>query len=76
MKNSQFLKINSPTPMWAKWMFRITAIVTTAISFYVAGSTLVLPQYKTEILLLLKSIDMVMLGFANMFGTTTNENPK
>ena len=68
MKNVQFGKLRSPTPEWAKWMFRITAIITTALSFYVSGSVLIASQYKTEILLVFKSIDIVMLGVANMFG--------
>ena len=68
MKKTKFGKINEPTPLWAKWMFRVTAIVTTAIAFYVAGSTFVRPEYKTEALLGLKSLDMIVLGFSKLFG--------
>ena len=74
MKKTKFGKINEPTPEWAKWMFRITAIVTTAIAFYVAGSTFVPAQYKTEVLLALKSLDMIVLGFSKMFGVVEDEN--
>ena len=34
---TSFGAVNSPTPVWAKWMFRGTAILTTVIAFVVAS---------------------------------------
>jgi hypothetical protein len=64
----QFGALNSPTPNWAKWMFRSVAILTTVLAFYVAGTQLIAEQWKVEVMLGLKSIDMLTLGFSKMFG--------
>lgn len=60
--------VNAPTPSWATWMFRVVAILTTALAFYVAGTSLVQEQWKVEVLLGLKAIDMLTLGFSKLFG--------
>lgn len=59
---------NAPTPNKAKWVFRIVAILTTVLAFYVGSTQLIPEQYKIEILLALKSLDMLTLGFSKMFG--------
>lgn len=64
----QFGAVNSPTPIWAKWVFRATAILTTVVAFYVGGTNLIQEQYKVEVLLALKSLDMLTLGFSKLFG--------
>jgi hypothetical protein len=61
-------QVAKQTPMWAKWMFRSTLLLTTAIAMYVAGTTLIGQTAKLEIVLLLKCIDPLMLGFSKMFG--------
>lgn len=66
--------IKSPTPEWAKWMFRSVAIVTTVIAFWIAGTTLVLESYKVEIMLGLKALDMLILLFSKAFGIVIKED--
>lgn len=64
----KFGAVSSPTPLWSKWMFRGWSIFTTAVAFYVAGTSLLSAQSKTEILLAAKSSDMLVLGLSKMFG--------
>lgn len=64
----QFGAINSPTPTWAKWVFRSVAILTTVLAFYLSGSAMINEKWKVEILLGLKSLDMLALGFSKLFG--------
>lgn len=56
------------TPMWARWAFRITAMITTAACFVVAGDPGIPDILKVRILLYLKGMDMVVLGLSKMFG--------
>lgn len=65
---SVFGAVNSPSPQWAKWIFRGTAILTTVLAFYVAGTQLIPEQWKVEVMLGLKSLDMLTLGFSKLFG--------
>lgn len=58
--------IKQPTPMWAKWVFRGTMCFTTALAFYLNGSTLIDPHYKGDIILALKAIDMLIFGLSKM----------
>jgi len=67
--------INSETPKWAKNLFRITFILTTAFAFFMAGTNLFEEAIKFEILLALKSLDLVIYGVSKLFGVTL-ENPK
>lgn len=60
--------INSPTPSWANWMFRVVVILTTVVAFWVSGTSLVEDHHKTEFMLALKTIDMLTLGFSKLFG--------
>ena len=60
--------INSPTPKWAKYTFRIILILTTAIAGWVAGTTLIAETSKMEVILILKLIDPVVFGISNLFG--------
>lgn len=64
----QFGAINSPTPQSWKWDFRGVAILTTVVAFYVAGTNLIAEQWKVEVMLALKSLDMLTLGLSKMFG--------
>jgi hypothetical protein len=65
--------IKAPTPKWATYTYRATIALTTAIAFYVAGSSLVADLWKTEIILGLKSLDMVVFALSKMFGVKTEE---
>lgn len=56
------------TPIWAKWIFRIFSILTTAAAFVVAGDPSIPDMLKVRIMLYLKGADIVILGISNMFG--------
>lgn len=60
--------ISGQSPSWAKWLFRSVAILTTVLAFYVAGTNLIEEQWKVEVMLGLKSLDMLTLGFSKLFG--------
>jgi len=61
------------TPMWAKWMFRIVAILTTAAAFVIAGDPTIPDTIKVRVLLYLKGLDMVVLGVSKLFGMQPEE---
>jgi hypothetical protein len=62
-------QISNETPAWAKWMFRITFIVTTALIGWIAATNLFPQNTKYEITLLLKLlIDPIVYGISKMFG--------
>jgi hypothetical protein len=61
-------QIKTESPMWAKWMFRATMLITTALSVWVAGTGLLSDQAKFEAILALKCIDPVIFGISKMFG--------
>lgn len=69
----KFGALNSPKPQWATWMFRSVAIITTVISFWIGSTNLVGEGNKVEIVLALKSFDMLILGFSNLFGIVVPE---
>lgn len=60
----------SPTPAWAKNMFRITFILTSAITIFVAGSNMIEESLKYELMLGIKSLDAVVWGLSKMFGVS------
>lgn len=65
---AQFGKIENPTPPWAKWMFRITLLITSVLAFWIAGTAWVSEPNKLEVVLILKAIDLLVFGFSKMFG--------
>lgn len=61
--------IMNESPKWARWMFRVTFIVTTAITGYVAATNHFTDSQKYEITLVLKLlIDPIVFGISKMFG--------
>lgn len=60
--------LNAPTPQAANWIFRIVVVVTTVAAFWISGTALVDEQHKVEIMLALKTIDMLTLGVGKLFG--------
>ena len=62
------LSISGPSPMWTKWLFRITAVITTVLAFYVAGTSLIAENWKVEVMLGLKALDMLTLGLSKALG--------
>lgn len=70
-----FGAINSPTPMWATWMFRIVFGLTTILAFWVGGSTLFEQTTKFEIIQGLKALDAVIFLFSKTFGIVLDPKP-
>jgi len=66
--------LESPTPTWAKNMFRITFIVTSAATVFIAGTNLVPENIKYELMLALKSLDAIIYGLSKMFGVEREQN--
>lgn len=70
----------SETPKWAKWMFRIFILLTTVVTFVIAGDNAIAGELKLRILLYLKGADLFVLGLSKMFGvevpaSSSFENP-
>lgn len=74
-KKVKFGAITSPTPQWARWMFRGTAIITSVVALTIAADPAIANDLKIRILLYLKGIDLIVLGFANMFGIQVDRKP-
>lgn len=74
---TQFGNLNAPTPLWARWLFRSVAILTTVASFWVGATHLISTENKVEVILAFKVLDMLVLGFSNLFGVVVpEEQPK
>jgi hypothetical protein len=67
--------LHSRTPQGAKNAFRITFVITSAITIFLVGTQVIDEHIKFELMLGLKSIDAVVLGFSKLFGVT-EENDK
>lgn len=61
------------TPRWAKVMFRIVFLLTTAFTLFVAGTTLIDDNVKFEVMLAVKSLDVMIYGISKMFGIEKEE---
>lgn len=61
------------TPNWAKNMFRITFILTSAITIFIAGTNLFSEEIKYECMLGLKALDAIIYGLSKMFGVEIKE---
>lgn len=67
-------QINTTTPSWAKWFFRIVFFLNKILSAYIAATNLIEPAAKYEITLFLTLvIDPLAFGFSKMFGITVEE---
>ncbi|MCW4470618.1 hypothetical protein OGH69_16725 [Flavobacterium sp. MFBS3-15] len=67
------MALKTQTPVWAKNMFRITFILTSAMAFFVAGTNLFSESVKYESVLVLKTLDAVIYGLSKMFGVEIRE---
>lgn len=56
------------TPRWAKIMFRIVFLITTAFTLFIAGTNLIEETLKFELMLAVKSLDVFIYGISKMFG--------
>lgn len=67
-------QVNSTTPLWAKWFFRIVFFLNKILAAYIAATNLIDPAAKYEITLFLTLvIDPLAFGFSKMFGITADE---
>lgn len=69
-----FGAITATTPIWAKWMFRGTLIVTSVLTFWIAATNIITESNKFEAVLVLKAIDLLVFGFSKLFGVTVDED--
>lgn len=60
--------LTAPTPNWAKNVFKGTVIVTSVIMFWVLATKVIPPNIKDEVILILKSTDLLVLGVSRLFG--------
>lgn len=58
----------APTPLWAKWVFRVFALLTLAASFIVASDPGIPDEIKVRIIVYLKGADMLVLGLSKLAG--------
>lgn len=62
-------QVKNETPLWAKWMFRITFIITTALIGWIAATNLFPQETKYEITIFLKLlVDPVVYMVSKLFG--------
>jgi hypothetical protein len=62
-------QVGNETPLWAKWMFRITFIITTALTGWIAATSLFPQETKYEITIFLKLfVDPVIYMVSKLFG--------
>lgn len=76
MKKTKFLAgeaITSPAPKWATYTFRIVFLLTTAISAWIAGTSLVEEASKVEWILILKVLDTFVWGLTRLFGVVDDK---
>lgn len=67
--------LTTETPSWAKWMFRITFIITTAFVGWVAATNVFDQETKYEITLALKLlVDPIVYGLSKLFGVEPKED--
>lgn len=72
--NSQVVfSINKPTPMWATMLFRAVFFLTTGATMWVAGTGKIKLEDKTEIMLILKAIDVPFWGMGRLLGVKKEE---
>ncbi len=71
-------QVTVQTPQWATWMFRITFLLTTVITGWIAATNLFPQATKYEITIFLKVVvDPLIWGLSKMFGVQvkTDETP-
>ena len=69
-----FGAVSATTPVWAKWMFRGTLIVTSVLTIWIAATGIISEPNKLEAVLALKLIDGLVFGFSKLFGITVDES--
>lgn len=62
--------LSSRTPTWAKNLVAITFVLTGAVTVFIAGTNLCPEEIKYELMLGIKAIDLVVAGFAKLWGVS------
>ena len=60
----------SRTPTWAKNAVTVTFVLTSAFTIFIAGTNLFPENIKFELMLGIKSLDVLIAGLAKMVGVT------
>lgn len=68
-----FGAVNSPSPMWAKWIFRGTLVLTSVAVFVLASDPGISDAFKVRATVYLKAIDLLVFGFSKLFGIVPAE---
>ena len=74
MSNKTTISATLPTPMWARWVFRVFAILTTVATFIVSSDPSIEKETVIRIIVYLKGADMLILALANMFGVRVEKS--
>lgn len=80
MENNQtttgfgFNQLAKPTPLWAKTVFRVVTVMTTALAIWAASTSLLPQNAKIKMMLDLKVLDVIVLGLSKMFGENATAN--
>lgn len=61
-------QLKNPTPAFAKTIFQVTAVFTTALAIWVAATGLIADGPKVEIILGLKCFDTLIYALSKLFG--------
>lgn len=67
------ISVNSPTPQWANWTFRVVFILTTAAIMVIAADPTIPDSVKVRIGAYLKGLDFVVWGLSRMLGVEINK---
>lgn len=65
--------LNSPTPVWASWIFRIYFFATLAAIMIIADLKSINPDLKFTLALYLKASDVLVWGIAKGFGISKTQ---
>lgn len=66
-------QVNTETPKWASWVFRIVFLLTTVATFVIAGDDNISNEVKVRIGVYLKALDMFIYGLSKMFGVQVKD---
>lgn len=66
--------LQSPTPIWAKNMFRIALLITSVATFIIASDASIPAETAVRIGVYLKASDLFFYGLSKMFGVEKENN--
>lgn len=65
--------IVSESPIWAKWLFRGSLIVTSAATFIIASDPTINDALKVQFGVYINAANLLIYGFSKMFGVEPAE---